>query len=87
MLVVMAEKKIGARSLRPSSPVPRERAALTGLQDAARGQEHSNGLKCAALEAASRAFRRAHGLFHFGKHDRLTSTEYGLDPSSESSLR
>ena len=55
MLAVMTAMEPGVRGLIPSSPVPRERAALTGLRDAARGKGHSNGLGCAVLEAASRA--------------------------------
>jgi hypothetical protein len=62
------------RRLIPSSPVLQGRAARTGLQDAAKGQGQLNGLGCAVMEEASRAFRRANRLFHCGKHNRLTST-------------
>ena len=84
MLVVMAEKEIGARSYRPSSPVPRERAALTGLRDAAGSQEQSTGLGCAAPESALRASNapRAVPLWQ-ARSARLC----GRHPSGESSLR
>jgi len=51
----MAVIEAWARSLIASSPVIQERAARAGLKDAAREQEHSNGLEYAVLEEASRA--------------------------------
>ena len=44
------------------------------MRQGAKGTQTALG--CAAAEAASRAFRRAHRLSRFGKHDRLAGVGF-----------
>ena len=76
MLVVMAEKKIGARSLRPSSRVPRERAALTGLRDAA-GAKDTQPAWDSLAGVGSKGIKRP-GPSLFDEHDHLASVDRSI---------